>query len=179
MTRPPRLAPGRRVARLVAFLTLAAAAVSATSGCGAGMLPGLPGDDPASRLVVTWSESTAHSRAVRDEWRDGQLHTRLVVDDTQRRDLLALLPSVVGPEERAPVEAVDLDEEVLVVGVYNKCTETSHIERDGSSLRLVIEREPDTNCGWAPLTVDVWAVEREGLPTPITLLDQEGRPAPG
>ncbi|KGN35126.1 hypothetical protein N798_04255 [Knoellia flava TL1] len=179
MTRLPSRAPARRTARVVPLLALAAAAASATAGCGAGVLPGLTGGDPTSRLVVTWSESTAHSRADRDEWGDAQLRTRLVADDAQRRELLASLPSVVGPDERAPVEAVDLDEEVLVVGVYNKCTEKSHVERDGSSLRLVIERDSDTNCGWAPRTVDVWAVEREGLPTPITLRDQEGVPVPG
>ena len=68
---------------------------------------------------------------------------------------------------------------VLVVGVYSKCTEQTHVEMDGSSLRLVVERDAGSVGGWAPLTVDVWAVDREGLPSPVVLRDQRGDPAPG
>src|SRR5690349_7983433 len=94
MNRPSRSTPTRWSARVVTVLAVGALVVSATAGCGAGSIPGLPGGDPTSRRVVTWSESTARSRDDRDAWREAQLRTRLVSDDSQRRALLALLPSV-------------------------------------------------------------------------------------
>jgi hypothetical protein len=39
------------------------------------------------------------------------------------------------------------------------------------------ERDEDTYCGWAPLQVEVWSVDRTDLPTPVVVRDQRGDPA--
>lgn len=151
---------------------VASAAVLSTAACGVWSA------EPESRLVIGWSESTHRDLEGGGSDTPG-MRTRLVAEDEQRRDFLDLLPSSVPAAERATVEAVDLTDEVLVIGVYNKCTETSHVTMDGDFLRFVVERDEGVDCGWAPVQIDVYAVDREGLPTPVMLRNEKGDPAPG
>jgi len=143
------------------------------SSCG---VAGIGASDPDATRLTSWSESTAHSRAERDEWHDPQLRTRLVDTDEEREETIATLPSSVPTTEVERVRAVGLDESVIVLAVFAKCDETSRLVLDGGILRLVIE-SGDAKCAWAPVQVEAWSMPRENLPDPVGFRDQRGDPA--
>lgn len=148
------------------------------AGCGIVGMGGGAGVDPTSGLVLAWSQAEHPDLMVGSASRPGP-RTRLASTTVQRATALSELPPSVPASERAKVDAVDLTTHVLVFAVYSRCTETSRVARDGEVLRVVVERDEDTMCAWAPTQVDVWSVARQGLPTPVELLDQRGEPAPG
>lgn len=144
------------------------------SACGAA---GIGSSDPDATRLTAWSEATATDQTQREEWHDPQLRTRLVDTDEEREDAITALPSSVPTAEVARVRAVGLDESVLVIAVYAKCTETSRLVLDDGVLRLVIDRDEGSVCGWAPVQVEAWSVPRENLPDPVVFRDQRGEPA--
>lgn len=145
------------------------------AGCGAGVGP-FDQAEPQSSLVVTWSEAD-HADLKANDAAHPSLRTRLVDTAQAREKVLADLPASIPTTERARVESIDLTSQVIVLGVYGKCTETSHLEMDDAVLTFVVERDDDVNCAWAPTQVEVWSVAREGLSSPIRFHDQRGEPA--
>ena len=146
------------------------------SACGVAGIGSSDPDPDATRLAA-WSEATAIDQAQREEWHDPQLRTRLVDTDEEREDAITTLPSSVPTAEVARVRAVGLDESVLVIAVFNRCTETSRLVLDDGALRLVIDRDEGSVCGWAPVQVEAWSASRANLPDPVVFRDQRGDPA--
>lgn len=151
----------------------AIATILTLAGCGVGPFAQT---EPLSRRVVTWSQADHPDLKANDKVHPA-LRTHLVATTEDRDDLLSDLPASIPEDDRRQVEAIDLEAQVIVLGVYGKCTETSHLTLDEKFLRFVVERDVDVNCGWAPTQVEVWSVDRTDLPTPIMLRDQRGDPA--
>ncbi|WP_109507027.1 hypothetical protein [Nocardioides speluncae] len=108
-------------------------------------------------LVTDWSQA---------EYGDSDLEaltnddTLLLTDEAERAAWLATLPKEL---DGAPVTEVDLSENLLVVGGYHKCMEQGRVvaEPDRATVRFTTYIAPEdrnTNCGWAPYTVEVWQV---------------------
>ena len=155
------------------WILTAAALVGAlgVASCGSEFLGS---SEPSSSLVISWSEGDH-----RDLGRapgDPTLRTRLVDTGEERDEILSALPPSIPSSERSRIEGIDLARQVIVLGVYAKCTETSHLTLEEDALRFVVERDEDTYCGWAPLQVEVWSVDRTDLPTPVLVRDQRGDP---
>lgn len=151
----------------------AAVTILTLGGCGAGPFAKA---EPQSSLVVRWSQADHRDLKANDSAHPG-LRTHLVATTEDRDDVLSDLPASIPENDRRQVEEIDLGSQVIVIGVYGKCTETSHLTLDEKFLRFVVERDEDVNCGWAPTQVEVWSVDRTDLPTPIMLRDQRGDPA--
>ncbi|MEO7269750.1 MAG: hypothetical protein ABIW49_11150 [Knoellia sp.] len=155
--------------------TLAAAGLVGALGlsaCGSAIFGS---SEPASSLVISWSEGD--HRDLRQAPDHPRLSTRLLDTAEKRDEFLAALPASIPSAERSHVQAIDLASQIIVLGVYGKCSETSHLTLDGRVLRFVVERDEDVACAWAPMQVEVWSVARTNLPTPILVRDQKGDPA--
>jgi hypothetical protein len=120
--------------------------------------PVSPPPSPAT-LVASWSQADV------DRLGDVEVAPQVIGDDAARDSFLAALPRGLDDASVAEVEAVDLDESVLVTGGYHRCTEFSYVVISGVGPTFeVSDGEPGVACGWSPYTVDVWAVPRSALP---------------
>lgn len=109
-------------------------------------------------VVTTWSEADEASWA---SWLTRLLEPRLVTTEKERTALLARVPDAVPG--RAEIRAVDLDEQVLLAGGLGKCNEEGVAQASGSTVRYEIRTIGDWDCDWAPLTVEVWQIDRADL----------------
>lgn len=149
---------GRRRIEMLPRLFLLLLLLPVATGCGD---PDAPPDDSVEigTLVARWSQAD-HERLY-ERW--GRRPDGLVDTDAEREEILAVLP---GGDEAVAVRAVDLTEELLVVGSYAKCLERSRVLVEGAEVWLdvyVAEEDQNTNCGWSPLQVEVWSVPRAEL----------------
>jgi hypothetical protein len=134
--------------------------VLALVGTGCGDPDGPPdGAEDVGSLVARWSQSDHEQLG--EQY--GDRPDGLVGSDAERDELLAVLPD---GNESAAVRAVDLTDELLVVGSYHRCVEQSRVLVDGAEVWLdvyVAEEDQDTDCAQAPLQVEVWSVPRDEL----------------
>jgi hypothetical protein len=152
----------RRKARVVVAVLVAA---GLSAGCD---LPGRwTGDGPGhggrevGEHVARWTEADSG-----EEWTSEvrQRDPVLLATQAERDTWVATLPTAADHDAvAAELAGVDLDEHVLVVGAYDRCTESSRVRLrtgdDGPVLRFEVwTDEPDTLCAWSPATLDAWAV---------------------
>lgn len=136
-------------------------AVTAEGGCA----PPSPdeGVESTIRLLGSWSQAYPEGEWVGDVMPVG---TVVIRTDAERDDWMASLPAGVA-EDDATVDAVrdvDLDEALLVVGGYYRCTESSTVSVvDGEPEFEVLPGDDRTNCAWSPAVIDVWRVPLEVL----------------
>jgi len=152
---------------------LTAALASAITGCSAGSATSPA--EPQVRKVIAWDQGKLADLGRAGPEGIPALHTQLLQTTAERARMLAQLPASVPATEKATVEAIDLTTHAIVVGVYHKCTEVGQVDVDAETLRFRVENPtPGTNCAWAPLQVELWSVDRSGLPTPIQFVNQQG-----
>lgn len=159
--------------RLLVPTGLAAAVLLA--GCASAGSPSNPPSGEERRqvgtLVSEWSESTIDPDALARV-----AGTRLILEEAEREALAVALAPDVRPDE---LDAVDLDQSVLVVGAYFRCDEHSVVSIDGAGALLefeVVKPAGDVACEWSPLQVDVWSIDRAVLADEVSLADDEGAP---
>jgi hypothetical protein len=126
------------------------------------------GTDTVGTLVQSWSQG--EDRQIQ---RYAPKDTLVLADQVARDRFLAGLPA---DADREPTLAVDLSRNFLVLGSYHKCMDQSRVLMDSGRTAVWFEtfiprEDRNTNCVWAPLTVDVWAVPRDELAgTPVDRL---------
>lgn len=120
-------------------------------------------DDPAPRLpAVVTAVSEQQDAEVR-----AAVNARetpfVLVDDAALDEWLALLPSSVA--EVFDVARPDFTTHVAVVGSFPRCTEESLLAHvgDGRLTYDIIDPEPNTNCAWSPLLLELHVVALDDL----------------
>lgn len=91
--------------------------------------------------------------------------TVLVRDSDEREAFVADLPP---SKDSSAIEAVDMDEHILVVGGSANCDRRGRVLTDGERTSVWfsdVDATPDQeiHCVWAPLTVQAWRVPLEQL----------------
>lgn len=120
------------------------------------------GPEPAGEEIGSWSQGDDSHR----EWVDEAMPIETVVlgSDADREAWLEDVPGDAADEDSFDsVRAVDLDESVIVIGGYPRCTEHSVVTVSGDDEVAfeVRDDEEDTACGWSPYTIDAWSVPLE------------------
>lgn len=108
----------------------------AVACCGIGTFGSSGPSEPPSTLVIRWSQAD-HRELTENTAAHPSLRTHLVDTSQERDQVLADLPATISERDRTLVEGTDLEAKVIVLGVYGKCTETSHPHprRQGAPLR--------------------------------------------
>lgn len=134
--------------RLVRALAACALAAPLLSACAA-QAP----DPTVGRVLVAWDEAQDDLEEF-----DGQPPTQLLATEQEWEDWAASLPAAMQEANAAALEAVTMDDSVLLVAVWNRCTEVGSVvdEGDGAVRFVVHDPEPDTLCAWSPMQVQVW-----------------------
>lgn len=125
-----------------------------------GCSPPTEGPEEVGELVTTWSQAGHEIQdleAVLARDHDG---TTLLRDAAERDAFVAGLDPDL---DSSAVEAVDMDEHVLVVGGYAKCDTRGQVLSDPDHQAVwftVVDPTPDTEivCEWAPFTGEMWQV---------------------
>jgi hypothetical protein len=126
------------------------------------------GKKKVGTLVQSWSQGED-----REIQRYAPKTTTVLADQVARDRFLARLPA---DADRESTLGVDLSRNFLVLGSYSKCMDQSRVWMDAGRTAVWFEtyiprEDRNTNCVWAPLTIDVWAVPRDELgETPVELL---------
>lgn len=129
---------------------LAACALSAPllSSCAA-LFPGATVGD----VVVSWDEGSDGLEGF-----DKRSPTFLISSEAQWQEWLASLPGEMREARAEEISRVDLDDSVLLVAVWPRCTEVGSVLDEGrGAVRFEIDDpEPNTVCAWSPTQVQVW-----------------------
>ncbi|MGY6502813.1 MAG: hypothetical protein ACXIVQ_18190 [Acidimicrobiales bacterium] len=126
-----------------------------------------PGD-VVGELVDSWSENDVTYRAL--EFVDDDLILRTAAQRDQ-------FVESAGPElDTSAVEAVDMDDHVLVVTSWFRCFTDAElrVSPDGSRIHVAIVSagDEDVVCDYAPRQVEVWSVDRSLVTAGVTLADR-------
>ncbi|GAB3817459.1 hypothetical protein GCM10028820_18450 [Tessaracoccus terricola] len=134
-----------RIARVLAAFALASPLLSA---CG----PQTPGPT-VGRVVVAWDEAQHELEEF-----DGQPPRQLLTTEQEWEAWVESLPTAMQEANASAIEAVVMDDSVLLVAVWNRCTQVGTVvdEGDGAVRFVVHDPEPDTLCAWSPMQVQVW-----------------------
>lgn len=120
-----------------------------------------PAHRPVGTLISAWGEDRFDSEQV--EAIDPQPEA-LFTTQTEFDAWLELADPELGLDE---VRSIDLDSTVVVVGSYGNCMAQGHVtveETGGDSLLSFGSSQiEEVDCDWAPLTVEVWAIDRDDL----------------
>lgn len=136
--------PRRPITTLSAIAVLAAP----LTACG----PLLPGAT-VGHVVVQWDEATHDLSGF-----DKRAPVRIIATEEDWLDWLEELPPAMRDANGAAVEQVDLDDSVLLVAAWPRCTEVASVEDGGGgAVRFALrDPEPETMCAWSPTQVQVW-----------------------
>lgn len=151
---------------------------AATAVVLAGCVGGNTDPEPVGDLVHTWDESDADARLL-----EGAAAGvgGLVTDPAALSALADGIDAALAARDPEDVDdatdelrGTDLDAVALVVVSYPRCTEYSQVfadtDADPVTLRVeVTTEEPDVVCDWSPLTLDVWAVDRDVVGDDVVL----------
>lgn len=114
-------------------------------------------------VVVEWDEATDAIEGF-----DKQADPLLLSTEAQWQDWVDALPGEMREARNDAIEAVDLDDSVLLVAVWGRCTEEGNVaDVGGGAVRFELhDPEPHTLCAWSPIQVQVWDL-------PLSELDVE------
>lgn len=136
---------------------LAAATLAMLAGC-------VPwGPRTVGDFVASWSQSDDDQG-----WVDvaHPIDAVILVSDEDRQAWIDENPGRAAKDSSTEaLRAVDLAENVIVIGGYARCTEHSAvtISRDDQVTFEIRDDEPNTDCGWSPYTIDAWAVPLDAM----------------
>jgi len=151
---------------------VAAAVLVLLAACGLPGVVGGPGERVGER-VGSWSQDNT------DSWVDGiaPIEPVLLAAQQQVEEWVAAHEGAADAGVLEVLQAVDLSENVLVVGGYPRCQETSAVILVSATevAFTVVSGDEQIACAWSPYTVDAWAVPLEEtggeVPTLVTAED--------
>ncbi|GAB2622120.1 hypothetical protein GCM10027067_37700 [Pseudactinotalea suaedae] len=151
---------------------VAAAVLALLGACSLPWVVGGPGERVGEQ-VGSWSQANT------DSWVDGiaPIAPVLLASQEQVEEWVAAHEGAAEAGVLEVLQAVDLSENVLVVGGYPRCQETSAVilVSETEVAFTVISGDEQIACAWSPYTVDAWAVPLEQtdgeVPTLLTAED--------